>query len=79
MLPDLEEPPAGTSCPRCGEPLRLTGFCGACEEGVTPACRDCEGTGIAWVHVCRNEAECARRCPVEQPCMACLGLGEKTA
>lgn len=29
LVLDLEEP-EGECCPQCAEPLRLTGFCGAC-------------------------------------------------
>lgn len=31
-MPSLEEPPAGTTCPRCGEELRVEGFCAVCFE-----------------------------------------------
>lgn len=31
-LPSLEEPPPGDSCPHCGEPRRIVGFCATCEE-----------------------------------------------
>ena len=38
-------------------------------------CPDCRGTGSVQVHVCRNDRECAKTCPQEQQCMACLGQG----
>ncbi len=28
----LEEPPAGTRCPKCGTEMRLVGFCPKCSE-----------------------------------------------
>lgn len=31
-LPPLDEPPAGTTCARCGEELRIVGFCASCYE-----------------------------------------------
>ncbi len=31
-LPSLEEPDPGTRCPVCREPVRMVGYCGACQE-----------------------------------------------
>ena len=31
-LPSLEEPEPGACCQRCGEPLRIEGFCAGCFE-----------------------------------------------
>ncbi len=31
-LPSLEEPPAGTTCPKCGAEVRLVNFCPECFE-----------------------------------------------
>jgi len=43
VLEDIEEralaldaPAPGTVCPRCGEQLRIVGFCGACAERDDP-------------------------------------------
>lgn len=40
-------------------------------------CPDCDGTGFAAVHVCRDEGECQRACPKQEPCVACLGRGNR--
>ncbi len=32
MLPSLEEPAPGTTCPACGEEIRVLGFCPSCFE-----------------------------------------------
>jgi transcription initiation factor IIE alpha subunit len=31
-LPSLEAPPHGTTCPACGEELRIVGWCATCYE-----------------------------------------------
>lgn len=36
-LPSLEEPPPGTCCPRCAEPLRVEAFCATCFERAMQA------------------------------------------
>jgi hypothetical protein len=38
-------------------------------------CPDCAGTGQVAVHDCRTDAECQRRCPRQEQCMACLATG----
>ncbi len=43
----------------------------------TEPCPDCGGTGRVAIHVCRDEAECKRRCLSVQACMGCLGLGRR--
>lgn len=32
-LPSLEEPDPGTCCSKCGEPVRIEGFCARCHDG----------------------------------------------
>ncbi len=65
-LPSLEEPEAGARCPRCGDVMRLVGFCAACAEaskdwpasiGVCYRSRD--GRVILGIHP--GEVEAAQR------------------
>lgn len=57
--------------------------CFCCSRGIKlpmfnpKPCPDCDGTGFAAVHVCRDEAECQRACPKREPCAACLGMGTR--
>ncbi len=36
-LPSIDEPEPGSSCPACGELLRIVGFCGPCHERAIEA------------------------------------------
>ena len=65
---------------RRDDPLRLAEWRTILDQAEKRAvpCPDCEGSGRVAVHVCRDERECARRCPAEGQCAACLGEG-KTA
>ena len=64
---------------RRDDPLRLAEWRTVLDQAEKrAACPDCEGSGRVAVHVCRDERECARRCPAEEQCAACLGEG-KTA
>lgn len=38
-LPALDAPPPGSYCERCGAPLVIVDYCGACEEGEAMAYR----------------------------------------
>lgn len=38
-------------------------------------CVDCGGKGWVEIHVCRDDEECKKRCPIKEHCMACLGTG----
>jgi len=65
-LPSLEEAEAGARCPRCGEAMRLVGFCAACAEASkdspasTGVCyRSRDGRVILGVHP--GEVEAAQR------------------
>ncbi len=36
-LPSIEEPEPGSTCPACGDLLRIVGFCGPCHERAIEA------------------------------------------
>ena len=65
---------------RRDDPLRLAEWRVILEqaEGRQP-CPDCGGSGTVAVHVCRDERECARKCLRVEPCMSCLGTGERAS
>lgn len=42
-------------------------------------CPDCGGRGVVWVHVCTDQEDCRKFCPVGQHCVGCLGTGRRCA
>jgi hypothetical protein len=71
-----------THAHRRDDPLRLAEWRTILEQAekrAAPPCPDCEGSGRVAVHVCRDERECSRKCPVEEQCVACQGEGKRRA
>ncbi len=70
MLATNEGPSARTAAPH-----KPTAAAAPSRSGV---CWLCDGAGRVEVHVCITERECQARCPMIEPCFACLGSGVRS-
>lgn len=55
-LPSLEEPWPGTTCPACGDELRIVGFCASCYEAAMVAVEARQHARVAQLAEARRRA-----------------------